>query len=296
MIQPQSRDSEEIESKAGKIPVKNRQFLGAVMPVLAMLLAVFTIVNCTVSSEKLEFTRGEEANRKSDYAGALAHYKNVVDRYQKTPLAIQAAKEAARLCHYQLKKPVEAIEFYKHVVLYSNQPDERIEAQKKTADLLFSETNDYKQAIIEYSRLLELPHSTAEDFSYRILIARSYFYLSNFYQAQIEVDSILARNYDKDLMFDALLLKANIFLTTKNHDEAIASLKQLMVKYPERSKAETIGLILAVTYEEKKDFPKAIETLESIKDTYPKKAFIESRIKTLRERQSYLPGAKGWKK
>jgi tetratricopeptide (TPR) repeat protein len=98
------------------------------------------------------------------------------------------------------------------------------------------------------------------------------------------------------MLFEAQLLKANIFLTSRKLDEAIAALKKLMEDYPERSKTETIGLILAVTYEEQKNFTKAIETLQSIKDIYPRKAFIEQRIKTLRERQSYLPGARGLRK
>ena len=261
-----------------------------------VLLALLVFAGCTVSSEKLEYGRAEEAVQKGDYPSALAHYKNVVDRYQKTPLAIKAAKEAARIDHYQLKNPKEAEVFYKHIVLYSPSAAERIEAQRKLADINFTQTLDYGQAIVEFSRLLDLPHSPAEDFNDRLSIARSYFYLSNFYQAQIEIDVIQNRTYDKDLLFDAILLKANIFLATKNLDEAINTFKLLMLKYPERSKKETIALNLALTYEEQKNFAKAIDTLESIKDTYPKKAFIETRIKTLRERQSYLPGAKGWKK
>ncbi len=253
-------------------------------------------MGCTVSAEKLEYSRAEQATQKNDYELAYKHYVNVVDRYQKTPLAIQAAKEAARLSHYHLKRPKEAAQYYKHVVLYSPSASDRLEAQKKLAEIQFTQILDYSQAIIEYSRLLDLPHSSQEDFAYRLAIARCYFYLSNFYQSQVEIDAILGRNYEKELLFEAILLKANIFLTSKKFDEAIATFKQLLEKYPERSKTETIGLVLAVTYEEQKNFAKAIETLESIKDTYPKRDFILSRIRILRERQSYLPGAKGFRK
>lgn len=260
------------------------------------MIGAAALGGCTVSSEKLEFNRAEEASQKGDYPGAITHYRKVVDRYVKTPLAIQSAKEAARISHYQLKKPADAVAFYKHVILYSSDSGDRIMAQKKLADLHFTQTLDYKQAVVEYSRLLDLPHSPQDDFAYRMTIARSYFYLSNFYQAQVEIDSILSRSYDKDLLFDAILLKANVFLTMKKLDEAVVTLRELTTKYPERSKTETIGLVLAVAYEEQKNFAKAIETLESIKDIYPKRNFIDARIKVLRERQSYLPGAKGLKK
>jgi len=268
---------------------------GALGWVQVFLFSLY-LAACTVSSEKLEYTRAEQAEAKNDHKGALQHYKNVVDRYTKTPLAIQAAKQAAKLSHYQLKDPKEAAGFYKHVVLYSPDASDRYEAQKQLADLYFTQVLDYKQAVTEYSRLVDLPHSQADDYKFRMAIARSHFYLSNFYQTTVEVDAIIAKKFDKEALFDPLLLKANALLSDKKADEAIAILKDLIEKYPVRAKSENVGLILAVTYEEQKNFAKAIETLESMKETYPKKGFIEGRIKILKERQSYLPGARGWRK
>jgi tetratricopeptide (TPR) repeat protein len=262
----------------------------------SLIVVVLSLGGCRVSSEQLEFSRAEKASERGDFDGALGHYQKVISARIKTPLAIKSAQEAARITHYELKRPKEAIDLYRHVILYSTDSAERVEAQKKLADLHFNQTLDYNQAILEYSRLLDLPHSNHEDLIYRLAIARSYFYLSNFFQARVEIDTIINRGADKDLIFDALLLKANIFLTTKQLDDAISTLKQIIAKYPERSRAETIGLILAVCYEEKKDFGKAIETLKSIQDFYPRRAFIEQKIKTLRERQSYLPGARGLRK
>jgi len=249
-----------------------------------------------MSSEKLEFSRAEKAKLKNDFRSAIIHYKNIVDKSVRSPLAIHSAKELANINHYQVKDIKVAITYYKHVVLYSSDEKERFEAQKNIADLNFSQTQDYGQAVVEYSRLLELPRSPLEDFSFRMALARSHFYLSNFYQAQVELDVLLAKNFERELLFEPLLLKANTLLSSKKYDEATVILNNLMLEYPDRSKVETIGLILAVTYEEQKNFSKAIETLEVIKDEYPKKGFIEGRIKTLKERQSYLPGARGWKK
>lgn len=257
---------------------------------LALSLA---LASCTLSSEDLEFRRAEEAAQAGKNEDALAHYKVVVERYQKDPLAIRAAQAAARISHYELKRFSDAIAYYRHIILYAPNEKDRLEAQKKIADLYFSQTLDYTQAIAEYSRLLELPHTPKEDEQYRFAIARAYFYLNNFFQATVEIDRILASRPTDDLAFDALLLKANIYLTTKKLDDAITALKELMAKYPVRAKTETIGLVLAICYEEQKNFPKAIETLEVIKNDYPRKGFIEGKIKALRERQSLAPGARG---
>jgi tetratricopeptide (TPR) repeat protein len=258
-----------------------------------IFLLFLSVTSCTLSSEDLEFKRAEEAAKAGKNEEAYTHYRKVVDRYVKDPLAIRSAQQAARIAHYELKKFPEAIALYKHVILYAPDQKDRLEAQKKTADLYFSQTLDYSQAIAEYSRLLEIPRTKAEDATYRFAIARSYFYLNNFFQATVEIDKLLSTHPGADMAFDALLLKANIYLTTKKLDDAIVSLRELIEKYPARSKQETIGLVLAICYEEQKNFSKAIETLQSIKDDYPRKGFIEAKIKALKERQSLLPGAKG---
>lgn len=252
--------------------------------------------SCTLSSQDLEFKRAEEAAKAGKNEEALRHYKAVVEKYVNTQLAISSAQQAARISHYELKKFPDAITYYRHVIMYAPSDKDRIDAQKKIADLFFSQTLDYQRAIQEFSHLLELPHTPKEDETYRFAIARSYFYLNDFFQSTIEIDRILALHPSDDVAFEALLLKANIFLTTKKLDDAISALRDLIAKYPVRSKAETIGLVLAICYEEKKDFGKAIETLESIRNEYPRKGFIEGKIKALKERQTLLPGARGLKK
>ena len=258
---------------------------------------LLVVPSCTFSPEKLEFERGEKAAQAGHSEEAVQHYRAVTERATNvTPLSLKAAQEAARISHFELKHYPEAISFYRYIILNAANGADRITAQKQIADIYFSQTLNYSQAVIEYSRLLELPHTAEEEATYRMSIARSYFYLSNFFQAQTEIDRILAGKFAKQMQFDARVLKANIFLTTKQLDEAIKVLHDLIVQDPERAKAETIGLILAICYEEQKNFAKAIETLESIKQDYPKRDFIENKIRTLRERQSYLPGAKGLKK
>jgi tetratricopeptide (TPR) repeat protein len=263
---------------------------------VAVLVALGALTSCTISSEKLEMERAQAALQQGKQDKAFEHFNNVVDRFVKTPDAIKAAREAARISHYELKKFPEALRLYKHIILYSPNESERVEAQKRIADLYFNQTLNYTEAITAFSRLLDLPHTPEEGNRYRLSIARSYFYLNNFFQAQVEIDKIIDSKPTKDIAFDALLLKANIFLTTKKLDDAITVLNLLIASNPERAKNETIGLILAICYEEQENFKKAIETLESIRDSYPRKTFIDNKIKVLKERDSYRPGAKGLKK
>lgn len=251
---------------------------------------------CNLSSQKIEFEKAQKAAASNEHRQALEHYGNVVQRHVKTDLALQAAQEAGRIAYYELKDYEKAVGYYKHVVIYSTDPNARLEAQKLIAEINFENLQNYPQAVTEFNRLLELPHQKAEGLRYRMAVARSYFYMNNFFQALVEAEGILARDYEPKDHFDAAELKANVLLQTKKYDESIAFITELLQKYPEQSKERQLGLLLTVCYEEKKDFAKAIESLESIKDSYPNKEFIEARIKNLKERQGHLPGARGWRK
>jgi tetratricopeptide (TPR) repeat protein len=261
--------------------------------VLVAAAVAWAVPGCSVSSERLEYDRGEKAEAGKAWDDAIGHFKNVVDKTAASDLSLKAAARAARIAYYETKKFPDAMRFYKHLVLYGTDEPGRIEAQKKIAEIDFEHLLDYEGAITEYQRLLDLPHEKSEGFAYRMAIARSYFYRSEFYQAQVELETILKQDSDPARAFDALLLKANILLTTKRLDDAIQALNEISRRFPERAREETIGLVLAVCYEEQKNYGKAIETLESIKKDYPRKQFIDNRIKTLRERQAMLPGAHG---
>ncbi len=232
----------------------------------------------------------------NNFKAAVVHYDNVVKRYEKTDLALRAAEESGRISYYELKDFRKAVDSYKHMVLYSPNASARLESQKKIAEINFEHLQNYEQAIVEYNRLLDLPHEKKEGAVYRLFIAKSYFYMNNFVQALVEVDSLVVTDSVSPEQFEILELKANTLLQIKKLDEAASVLNQLITKFPDRAKERQIGLILAVVYEEKKDFSKAIETLESIKNIYPSKDFIVTRIKNLKERQTYLPGARGLKK
>lgn len=260
------------------------------------IVAAASISGCTFSSENLEYERAQKADAAGRHEEAVRHYRSLIERNSQSTLALKAAQEAARISNYDLKKFKEAIELYKHVVLYSPVERERIDAQKHIAEIHFAQTLDYASAIVEYSRLLELPHGDTEEAQYRMAIARSYFYQNNFFQSLAEIDRILKGKFEKTTHFDARVLKANIFLTTKELDEAIKVLNELIQQDPERAKDEKVGLLLAICYEEKKDFGKAVETLVSIRDSYPRREFIDNKIRALKEREYHQPGARGLRK
>lgn len=260
------------------------------------LAAGLVLTGCTSSWQKSEFRDAQREVDNKNYEEALKTFTRVIRRNAESDIALEAARKASRIALLETKNYPLAHEFFHHIVLYSPSEVERLDAQKKIASLLFENLLNYQQAIVEYQKLLTLNPSPEEAFEYRFNIAKSYFQMNNFYQAAVEVDDIMDRGPPSEHKFDLLLFKGSLLLTEKKLDEAIATLTKLDREFPERSKKEGVGLNLAVCYEEKGDFNRAIEILEKVKLSYQNPEFIELKIKRLKERRENLPGAQGLKK
>ncbi len=262
----------------------------------ALIFVLACILGGCFSTDSMDFQRAERAAKAKQPEEAIKYYYRVIQRDPRSEKAMIAAREAARISYFDSRNYPAALNFYKHIVLYSPQGDERKEAQKKIALINYEQLADYRQAIAEFYKLLDLPHSLSEEFEFRFNIAKSYYFLNNFFQAQSEIETLLKHNIIPEQKFETLLLRANILLATKKMDVAAETYLKIIQEFPERAKKESVALNLAVCYEEQKKFHEAISTLQGLRDSYSTPEFIDLRIKRLQERASYLPGAKGLKK
>ncbi|MEQ1876329.1 MAG: tetratricopeptide repeat protein [Bdellovibrionia bacterium] len=226
----------------------------------------------------------------------LRDYESVAKTKPGTKEALVAAREGARVAFLDVKDYRKALFFYKYLVLYSDDEQERRDSQKHIAEIYFERLTDYDQSVVEYNRLLALPHGKKENADYRMSIAKAYFYLNRFSQADAELDLVIRNDPVGPVLFDANLLRANISLSTRKIDSAIEIFKALMEKFPQQAKDEHVGLSLAVCYEEKNDFKAARQVLNGIRDLYPRPDFIDLKIQRLQERESQQPGAAGLRK
>ncbi len=258
------------------------------------IVAVLTtiLVGCGTYEEN-ELKRARSDIESKSFESALNHINRILKTADSKPVAVEAAKEGAKVTT-ELGDHKRAIPYYKHLVLYAKDPELRKQSQLQIAQIYFENLNDYQNAIVEYNRLLEMPHSAQEEVGYRFRIAKSYFYKNNFFQAESEVDEVLKKpNMKSDTMFDLLMLKGNIYMTQKDLGKSLKVYEEILQKYPERAEKENIRVNIAVCYEEQKDYAKAIDSLEKAKANYPTPEYLELRIKRLKDREKQLPGARG---
>ncbi|HRO66074.1 MAG TPA: tetratricopeptide repeat protein [Pseudobdellovibrionaceae bacterium] len=263
--------------------------------ILGILFVFLTIVGCT-SPEERDLKRGNAEVKKGHSRTSITYFERVLKRNPSSPVALQAAREGARVSVFELKDFKKALGFYRHLILYSQDAKEREQAQKDLANVAFDNLNDYEMAAAEYSKLLGLNLPFAEKAKFQIALGRSYFYLGRFEQSESEIDALLKERLQESTRFSALTLKGNILVSKKLFGEAAEIYRQVLKEFPEKSKEENVALQLAVCYEENHDFRSAIQILESTKSDASNLDYVELRIKRLQERLRNQPGARGFRK
>lgn len=262
----------------------------------ALIFCFAGLSACHFSSLNVEFREGKTAADERRFPLAVKKFDRVIRREPESSVALESARMGAKVAHYELKDFKKAILFYSHLVQYSTDATERRDSQKRIAAIYFDNLNAYKDAIEEYSKLLALKNSAPETVDFKLKIAKSNFYLNNFFQAESEVNSAIQMTDDKDKSFELLLFLGNVYYNTKRVPDAIKVYEDLLTRFPERAKTENVAMNIIVCYEDVEQFDKAIERLAAIKETFANPEFIDLKIKRLQQRKANLPGSRGLRK
>ncbi len=257
-----------------------------------LLFFFFALTGCRFSYSDIEFDRASKAAQSKKYSEAIGHYEKVMKKEPESALAINAAREAAKIALFETKQFSLALEFLKHLVLYSPDRAERISSQESMAFIYFDKLNQYDKAIRSYSQLLTLKISDDKRVDYELNIAKSFFYLNQFQQALLEIQNLLNVEKNPDKIFEINLFKASIYLAIKQTEDAVAVYRNLMTSFPEQASKEKVGISVSFAYEDINEFGKAIDILKEIRSSYPDQEFIDIKIKRLEQRMANLPGAK----
>ena len=212
-------------------------------------------------------------------------------------MSLLAAKKASKIALYKLKNFKIAVQFYRFIVLHSLDKKEMIEAQEHISMIYYEKLVNYSKAIEAFSHLIRLSKNRDKNFYYRMSLSKSYYFLKNFFQAEVELNLLLRNeSLTHEQKFKVKLFKAQVFLAKQEMAKALKNFQRLEKEYPLLSKNEKVGMSIVICYEEMQKYDKAIKKLASMRPLYPHTNFIDLQLEKLRKRQSNMPGFRKTKK
>lgn len=259
---------------------------------LVLSSAVF-LSGCTPQSEKL-YDEAYKEIESGHFRIALTLLERSAELEKNDKKKTKALTEAARISRFEIQDFDRAIRINRQIILKSQDPRQRFNAQDALAEIYLENLQNYSQALKELLILEQLDVGAELKEKTKFKIAQAQF-LSGNPNASLEYIEAASKMKVEDPK-PFLKLKAQVLMSLKKFDEALAVYEEIR-KLDERYFAqENLFIATSIVFEEKEDYASAISYLEKYQDQIQDKSYYELRIKRLKEKLINKPLFKGRRK
>ena len=260
--------------------------------IFVLFIVFFTLISCQSAFQK-EYRKAQKALHRGKINLARSYLLKSLEKAKKSSVKYQTCIELAELAHFKMKNYKEAIYFYQKSIAYSKSEKQTVLPNERQAFIYSNNLEQYEKAIIKYHQLLNTSHLLKnQKADYHIQLIQLYYSLNKLFQAELEVNRALSQDMSRQQIFNLHLLLGNIFFARKEVDKAIQQYEMILKSYPQEASEHKIHYNLSLSYEEKKDFSKALSLLKDflLKAKKEDMAYIKRRIQSLQERRLNSPG------
>ncbi len=268
--------------KKTKIRVKLLIFL--ILPMLLLLVGVVGYSGWKeyqVAEPQRLLTKGVKLESLGRSTEALENYKRIIALYPQGSLAPEALYRKARLWHFDLQDPHQAL--LRYLQLERDYADSSYlqQSREEAARIVKIDLGDDIQAIGYYQRLLSSGQGSPDQYLYEI--ADSYFRLKNYPQARIELENLQSTYPDSPLLAELLHRKATILVLENRMDEAHQDWQRLVEDFPDSEYAGRARFNMAALLEEKGELESALEQYRNLQH-HPQPLLLKQKIEHLTRR------------
>jgi tetratricopeptide (TPR) repeat protein len=258
-----------------------------------LFCTLLVLSGCTPQSEKL-YTEAYSEIENGNFRIALDLLEKSANLEKNDKKKTKAMVEAARIARFEVQDYERALRINRQIILKSTDSKQRLLAQETLAEIYLENVQNYNQALNELLVLEQLTQEPEQKEKLRLKIAQVHFLTGNPSAALDYIEpSLKAAASDKKSF---LKLKAQILVSLKRYDEALAAYEEIRKKDPTFFAKENLYISTSIVFEEKEDYSSAMLYLEKYQSSINDKVYLELRIKRLRERLTNKPLFKGRRK
>jgi len=247
---------------------------------------------CSSRAEKF-FKLGQKKIEARQFLEAVDLLENSAELEKNNRKWSTTTFEIARILRFEIQDYNKALLVYKEMILKSEDVNLRILSQESIAEIYFEHIQDYTNALKEYLLLESLLQNDVKLEKTKLKIAQAYKYIGNLDTALEYIDVALKTVKNKEHFLN---LKAQIFLSQKKYDLALATYQQIYKNNIDFFRAENLYSSVVMVFEEKSDYKSAIAYINENKKYISDQNYLEIRLKRLNEKLINKPFNKGMRK
>ena len=251
------------------------------------------ISSCTPRSEQLYNEAYREIGN-GHFRVALSLLEESAKMETNDKKKTKALVEAARISRFEIQDFERALRIYRTIILKSQDSKQRINAQEALAEIYLENLQNYSQALKELLILEQLNIDLDQKEKIKFKIAQAQFLTGQAPAALENIESAL-RSSSKEAKF-LLKLKAEILISMKQLDDALATYEEIRKRDEKFFSDENLYIATSIVFEEKQDYLSALTYLEKYRDQIKDAAYFELRQKRLKEKLANKPLSKGKRK
>jgi tetratricopeptide (TPR) repeat protein len=253
----------------------------------------FFVFSCTPQYDR-NYTEAYAEIEKGHFRIATDLLEKAAQQDKDDKKRTKAYVEAARIARFEIQDFERAIRLNRQIILKSTDSRQRLLAQDAIAEIYFENIQNYSQALKEMLVLEQLNQGEEQNEKLRFKIAHAQFLSGNIPSALEYIDASLKSPVSdrKNL----LKLKAQVLVAQKKFDEALACYEEIFKIDADFFQRENLFISTSIVYEEKEDYSSALAYLQKHQEQIKDKAYLELRIKRLKERLTNKPLFKGRRK
>jgi TolA-binding protein len=230
------------------------------------------------------FNEAELQLSQGEYLQAIKTHNTLLKKYPDSQLAPESLFRKGHIYYRYLDNIEMAMMAYHELALLYPESVKLVDAAKDRGEI-YSTLGKHWKAVQEYEWLLtRARHSERGDFQY--LIAMEYFKMNDFKQARIEFTEILNTNSATALAPEIHFRIATSFYLEKNLVESLKAYKLVVKKFPNHGLAFQSSINIAQIYADAEKLTEAIDMLKrlKIKSSNNEKELIDIRIALIKKR------------
>ena len=259
-----------------------------------LLSAVFLfLLACTPQSEKI-YNEAYKEIEKGHFRVALSLLEQSAQLEKNDKKKTKALVEAARISRFEIQDFDRAIRIYRQIILKSQDSKQRVNAQEALSEIYLENLQNYSQALKELLILEQLDMDPLQKEKIKLRIAQAQFLTGNAEGALDNIDAALKS--DKKEAKHFYKLKAEVLISIKKFDQALAAYEEIRKLDEKFFAEENLYIATSIAFEEKQDYQSALTYLEKYKSRIKDLSYFELREKRLKEKLTNKPLFKGRRK